>query len=209
MKVPKISRRDFLKVGAMAAGGGLVSSALGTESIIFGAPLPAKDVDREVDSCCQFCQVRCTTKVQIKGATHIEFSEHRALTIAKDILKHAIDNYENRGGTNIPDYRNALTPGFSHEYINYMLGGSYRASFRPLNDAVMSGRIRGVAAIVGCTNPRIKHDFMHTTITEALLKEGSAPSEYPATSRQPRRRDGVTRQECPPAPVPKAVRSRR
>ena len=72
---------------------------------------------------------------------------------------------------NIPDYKNSLIPGFSHEYINYMLGGSYRASFRPLNDAIMSGRIRGVAAIVGCTNPRVQHDAYHVAITEELLKQ--------------------------------------
>jgi carbon-monoxide dehydrogenase catalytic subunit len=115
--------------------------------------------------------ITTSPKVKIKGATHIEFDEHHALTIAKDILKVAIDNYANRGAVKIPDYKNSLIPGFSHEYINYMLGGSYRASFRPLNDAIISGRIRGVAAVVGCTNPRVKHDLMHTTITEALLKE--------------------------------------
>jgi hypothetical protein len=60
---------------------------------------------------------------------------------------------------------------FSHEYINYMLGGSYRASFRPLNDAIMSGRIRGVAAIVGCNNPRSQHDYLHTHVTRELLKQ--------------------------------------
>jgi anaerobic selenocysteine-containing dehydrogenase len=64
--MPKISRRDFMKMGAMAVGGGLLSSALVDEGLVFGAPLPSKYVDREVDSCCQFCQVRCTTKVQIK-----------------------------------------------------------------------------------------------------------------------------------------------
>jgi carbon-monoxide dehydrogenase catalytic subunit len=52
-----------------------------------------------------------------------------------------------------------------------MLGGSYRASFRPLNDAIMSGRIRGVAAIVGCNNPRSKQDYLHTYVTQKLLKE--------------------------------------
>jgi carbon-monoxide dehydrogenase catalytic subunit len=52
-----------------------------------------------------------------------------------------------------------------------MLGGSYRASFRPLNDAIMSGRIRGVAAIVGCNNPRSKHDYLHTYVTEKLLEQ--------------------------------------
>ncbi len=115
--------------------------------------------------------ITTSPKVKIKGATHIEFDEHKALTIAKEILKEAIDNYKNRGETQIPDYRTDLIPGFSHEYINYMLGGSYRASFRPLNDAVMSGRIRGVAAIVGCTNPRIQHDAYHTYITQELLKQ--------------------------------------
>jgi carbon-monoxide dehydrogenase catalytic subunit len=115
--------------------------------------------------------ITTSPKVKIKGATHIEFDEHKALTIAKDILKHAIDNYKNRGKTHIPDVREDLIPGFSHEYINYMLGGSYRASFRPLNDAIMSGRIRGVAAIVGCNNPRSQHDYLHTDVTQKLLKE--------------------------------------
>ncbi len=71
----------------------------------------------------------------------------------------------------IPDFRSDLIPGFSNEYINYMLGGSYRASFRPLNDAIMSGRIRGVAAIVGCNNPRGQHDYLHTYVTKELLKQ--------------------------------------
>jgi carbon-monoxide dehydrogenase catalytic subunit len=115
--------------------------------------------------------ITTSPKVKIKGATHIEFDEHKALTIAKNILKEAIDNFKNRGETKIPDVREDLIPGFSHEYINYMLGGSYRASFRPLNDAIMSGRIRGVAAIVGCNNPRSQHDYLHTYVTREMLKQ--------------------------------------
>ncbi len=115
--------------------------------------------------------ITTSPKVRIKGATHIEFDEHKALTIAKQILRTAIDNYKNRGKTHIPQIKEDLIPGFSHEYINYMLGGSYRASFRPLNDAIMSGRIRGVAAIVGCNNPRSKQDWLHTHVTEELLKQ--------------------------------------
>ncbi|GIK42314.1 MAG: carbon-monoxide dehydrogenase catalytic subunit [Chloroflexota bacterium] len=115
--------------------------------------------------------ITTSPKVKIKGALHIEFDEHRALTIAKDILRHAIDNYKNRGQIQIPNVRESLVPGFSHEYINYMLGGTYRASFRPLNDAIMAGRIRGVAAIVGCNNPRSRHDYLHTHVTQELLKQ--------------------------------------
>lgn len=115
--------------------------------------------------------ITTSPKVRIKGAIHIEFDEHRALTIAKEILRHAIDNYKNRGTTQIPNVRESLVPGFSHEYINYMLGGTYRASFRPLNDAIMAGRIRGVAAIVGCNNPRSQHDYLHTYVTQELLRQ--------------------------------------
>jgi carbon-monoxide dehydrogenase catalytic subunit len=115
--------------------------------------------------------ITTSKKAKIKGATHMQFDEHKALTIAKDILYHAIDNYKNRGQTHIPNRTTDLVPGFSHEYINYALGGSYRASFRPLNDAIMSGRIRGVAAIVGCNNARTQHDLFHTFVTKELLKQ--------------------------------------
>ncbi|MBS1253859.1 MAG: Carbon monoxide dehydrogenase 1 [Anaerolineales bacterium] len=114
--------------------------------------------------------ITTSPKVKITGATHIQFDEHRALDIAKDIVRRAIDNFPNREETAIPDVVADLVPGFSHEYINYMLGGSFRASFRPLNDAIMSGRIRGVVADVGCNNPRATQDAAHNYLVRELLK---------------------------------------
>ncbi|HEU0291892.1 MAG TPA: anaerobic carbon-monoxide dehydrogenase catalytic subunit [Anaerolineales bacterium] len=116
--------------------------------------------------------ITTSPKVKLKGATHIEFDEHKALTVAKEILRVAIDNFKNRENSKmqIPQIKEDLIPGFSHEYINYMLGGSYRASFRPLNDAIMTGRIRGVAAIVGCNNPRSSQDYLHNVVVKELLK---------------------------------------
>jgi carbon-monoxide dehydrogenase catalytic subunit len=35
----------------------------------------------------------------------------------------------------------------------------------------MTGRIRGIAAIVGCNNPRSKQDYLHTYVTQELLKQ--------------------------------------
>lgn len=55
-----------MKLGAASIAGGVLSSALDSENLVFGTPLPKEGIDREVDSCCQFCQVRCTTKVQVK-----------------------------------------------------------------------------------------------------------------------------------------------
>ncbi len=115
--------------------------------------------------------ITTSPKVKITKATHIEFDEHRALDIAKEIVRRAIDNYPNRGEFKIPNYTSDVVPGFSHEYINYMLGGSYRSSFRPLNDAIMSGRIRGVVADVGCNNPRTTQDATHDYLVRELLKQ--------------------------------------
>ncbi|HEX8991869.1 MAG TPA: hypothetical protein VF784_09330, partial [Anaerolineales bacterium] len=51
--------------------------------------------------------ITTSPKVRITGATHIEFEEHHALTVAKTILKTAIDNFKNRdrSKTRIPDIK--------------------------------------------------------------------------------------------------------
>jgi carbon-monoxide dehydrogenase catalytic subunit len=114
--------------------------------------------------------ITTSPKVKITGGLHMEFDEHHALDQAREIVRLAIDNYPQRGTVAIPDIQNDVVPGFSHEYINYMLGGTFRASFRPLNDAIMSGRLRGVAADVGCNNPRTTQDRSHEFLVRELLK---------------------------------------
>ncbi|MBI3913871.1 MAG: anaerobic carbon-monoxide dehydrogenase catalytic subunit, partial [Chloroflexi bacterium] len=114
--------------------------------------------------------ITTSSKVKIAGGTHIEFEEGRAYDIAKEIIRTAIDNFPNRGATEIPTQYSDCVPGFSHEYIRYMQGGMFRGSFRPLNDAVMSGRLRGVAGVVGCNNPRATQDAAHQYVTKELLK---------------------------------------
>jgi carbon-monoxide dehydrogenase catalytic subunit len=51
-----------------------------------------------------------------------------------------------------------------------MLGGKFRASYRPLNDNIINGRIRGLGAIVGCTNPKIQQDYTHINLAKELIK---------------------------------------
>ncbi len=117
--------------------------------------------------------ITTSRKAKIKGATHMEFDEHRALEIAKEIVKVGIDNFPNRGKNEkiyIPNISAPLVAGFSHEYLRYMQGGYYRGSFRPLNDAIMTGRIRGVAGVVGCNNPRTPHDYTHNYVVQELIK---------------------------------------
>jgi len=114
--------------------------------------------------------ITTSPKAHITGATRIEFDERRALDIAKEILRLGIDNFPNRKRTQIPDYKDNLVAGFSHEYINYMQGGSYRGSFRPLNDNIMNGRIRGAAGVVGCNNARMTQDDTHVYMIQELIK---------------------------------------
>ncbi len=114
--------------------------------------------------------ITTSPKARILGATHIEFDERHALETAKQIVRRAIDRFPLRGSTTIPEVRAPLVPGFSHEYIDYALGGLYRGSFRPLNDAIVAGRIRGVVANIGCNNARVCHDELHRYVVTEFLK---------------------------------------
>ncbi len=115
--------------------------------------------------------ITTSVKAKITGAIHIQFDEHHAMESARAIVKTAIDNFPNRGSNvDIPEEQTDLVAGFSHETINYLLGGMYRASYRPLNDNIINGRIRGVAGVVGCNNARVKHNEVHTTMVKELIK---------------------------------------
>ncbi|MBT4510851.1 MAG: carbon monoxide dehydrogenase, partial [Chloroflexi bacterium] len=115
--------------------------------------------------------ISTSPKAKITGSIYMEFEEERALEQAKNILKRAIDNYPNRKETMIPNYVDNLIAGFSHEYINYMLGGSFRQSLRPLIDNIANGRIRGAAGVVGCNNVRVlPQDDNQVKIVKEMIK---------------------------------------
>jgi carbon-monoxide dehydrogenase catalytic subunit len=63
-----------------------------------------------------------------------------------------------------------VVAGFTTENIRYHLGGTFRASYRPLNENIANGRIRGVAAIVGCDNPKIGSGETHVLLVRELLR---------------------------------------
>jgi len=115
-----------------------------------------------------------TTNVRgmIEGAIHVEFHEHHAMETAKKLVREAIENFPNRkGGEVVPKDKMDLVAGFSHETIGYMLGGLFRASYKPLNDNIINGRIRGVAGVVGCNNPRmVPLDDYHVKMVKELIK---------------------------------------
>ena len=125
----------------------------------------------DVAQCYHTKIITTAPKAKIPGAEHIEFSEHHAMESAKKIVRAAVENFARRGkNISIPEEKTDLIAGFSHETINYLLGGLFRASYRPLNDNIINGKIRGIAGVVGCNNARVKHDDAHVTMVKELIK---------------------------------------
>ena len=116
--------------------------------------------------------ITTSPKAMMEGATHIEFDEHDAINTARKIVRAAVENYTQRDTSkvNIPTAKAEMVAGFSHETINYLLGGTFRSSYKPLNDNIINGRIRGIAGVVGCNNARDKDDEIHLILIKELLK---------------------------------------
>ncbi len=115
--------------------------------------------------------ITTSDKAKITGAEHIEIEPGNALEKAREVIYAAIDNYRNRNpeAVDIPEGEMDLVAGFTAENTFRHLGGRFRASYRPLNDAIAAGRIRGVAAVIGCCTPKVKHDFNHLTLVRELI----------------------------------------
>lgn len=164
--------------------GSVEAIVVDVQCIMEGLVATAKNYHTEI--------ITTSPKTKIWGATHIEFEEDKALDIAKQIVRRAIDRFPDRGETHIPQDRHSTVPGYSHEYLGYMLGGAYRGSFRPLNDAIMAGRIRGVVANIGCTNPRVQFESFHRYLTEQFIKNDVLVVETGCASVASQKQDYMT-----------------
>jgi len=110
-----------------------------------------------------------SSKARMPGATHIEFTLEKAYDTAKEIVRTAIANYPRRKHVDIPEHKNDLVAGFTVANTFTHLGGRYRSTFRPLNDAIISGRLRGVAAVIGCNTVKKTQDDSHVKMVRELI----------------------------------------
>jgi anaerobic carbon-monoxide dehydrogenase catalytic subunit len=152
---------------------------MSTEAVLVTGAVDALGVDvqcikqglAKVAACYGTPMFTTNSRCKIEGAVHIQFDDHNAKACTDEIVIKAITRFKNRTcAIEIPKNVNTGVHGFSHEYISYMLGGSFRASYTPLNDNIINGRIRGVAGVVGCTNPRVKQDWVHVELVKELIK---------------------------------------
>jgi len=128
---------------------------------------------KEISKCYHTKLISTHPKGKFSGMEYVEFREEDAYDIAKEIVKKGVENFANRKEEliKIPKETKELIAGFSTEYIFHMLGGKYRFTYKPLNDAIRDGRIRGVAGLVGCNNPKLMSGQSHVILAKELIKK--------------------------------------
>ena len=112
--------------------------------------------------------ISTSPKAKFPGAIHMEFNEEHASEIANDIVKTSVENFRFRKPemVHIPDEKMECMAGFSVEAIVKALGGT----LDPLLDAIKSGAIKGIGALVGCNSVKIQHDFAHVNLIKELIR---------------------------------------
>ncbi len=119
-----------------------------------------------VAACYHTKMISTSDKARFPGMEHREFHADNAQKMAGELVKEAIENFSQRGNVYIPVEPVPAIGGFSVETIVGALGGTPE----PLIEAIKAGKIRGAVGIVGCNNPKIKHDHGHVTLTKRLIE---------------------------------------
>jgi carbon-monoxide dehydrogenase catalytic subunit len=109
--------------------------------------------------------------IRMEGVdTNIDYVPEKVKEQAVELIRMGIAAYKNRGTVNavhIPKQKSSVVAGVGIESLLSVLGGS----LTPLLDVIKSGAIKGIAAIVGCTNNRNGHDSSSLKLIKELLKK--------------------------------------
>ncbi|MBP2146086.1 carbon-monoxide dehydrogenase catalytic subunit [Methanofollis sp. W23] len=111
--------------------------------------------------------ISTSQKARLPGALYIPFNQESAHKTAHEIIRLAVENFQHR------DHERAYIPGgpvramtgYSVEALTHALGGG----LDPLARALTDGQVQGIAAVVGCNNPKVSHDAGHVTLVRELL----------------------------------------
>jgi carbon-monoxide dehydrogenase catalytic subunit len=120
----------------------------------------------KVAGCYHTKMISTSDKARFPHMEHQEFHPHNARQKAQAVVRAAVENFSNRQEVFLPVAPQEAVGGFAVETILEALGGTPD----PLIDAIKSGKIRGAVGIVGCNNPKIKHDYGHVTLTRRLIE---------------------------------------
>lgn len=105
------------------------------------------------------------------NAEHVPFSKEKEEEISELIIKTAIESYTKRRANvtiDIPNHgHDDVITGVSESSLKSFLGDTWE----PLINLIASGKIKGVAGVVGCSNLRaMGHDVFTVELTKELIK---------------------------------------
>lgn len=123
----------------------------------------------QVGNCYHTRMVTTADKARFTGAEHVKFEMGNGREQARKVVRMAIERFplRNPERVEIPENPVELVTGFSNEAILAALGGS----LSPLIDAIKAGKVRGAVGIVGCNNPKYKHDYCNVNLARELIKK--------------------------------------
>lgn len=106
--------------------------------------------------------------VRMAGVTEtMDYDADASHHQARQLVKMAIRSFKNRkNGGFIPTDKDESVVGFGIESILDALGGS----LDPLLEVLKAGKVKGIAAVVGCTNLANGHDFTSLALIKELIK---------------------------------------
>ncbi|SHF17624.1 Ni-dependent carbon monoxide dehydrogenase precursor [Desulfofundulus australicus DSM 11792] len=111
--------------------------------------------------------------VKNPGTMHIDYQETSAMACAKEVIRQAIEAYKERGTrpVHIPKVKNKVVAGWSLEAIFELFKTVNPTNpVRVLNEAILSGELKGVILMAGCNNLKTFQDQAHIEIAKAMLK---------------------------------------
>jgi carbon-monoxide dehydrogenase catalytic subunit len=122
----------------------------------------------ELTGCYHTKFISTSPKADFPNTMRMEFYEERAYETAREIIRTAVENFPNRNKekVNIPEEKQECMIGFSAEAILNALGGTPD----PLIEAIKSGAVWGVGAVVGCNNVKVTHNYGHVNLVKELIK---------------------------------------
>ncbi len=123
----------------------------------------------QVGNCYHTKMITTADKARFTGAEHVKFEVNNGMEQARKVVRMAIDRYSmrNEDRVEIPADPVDIMTGFSNEALLDALGGS----LTPLVDAIKAGKVRGAVGIVGCNNPKYKHDYCNVNLTREFIKK--------------------------------------
>jgi carbon-monoxide dehydrogenase catalytic subunit len=109
---------------------------------------------------------------RIPGAVHIPFDPERPESLEENAYNLALLAVEafasrDRQRIRIPRETTVAVSGWSYEAIMERFGGP-----KQITKLLQEGKIRGLATVVGCNNPKVPYEYNHVTIAKKLIAGG-------------------------------------